>query len=432
MKVQLAWKNPFLIAAIAVLLVSCESSEQAGAVQQEQQEQVNLVGPPTFEYDPSWPKPLPNNWALGEVWGVAVDSRDNPWILHGDSDRVQGMLAQEGKELAPPVVQFDPEGNVLQAWGGPGEGYDWMQRTFGSEHGMFIDHEDNVWVIGGGNGDFDGGVALKFTSTGEFLLQIGEKGKTNGSHDRRLLGAPTTAAVAPDTNEVYVADGYVNQRVVVFDGLTGEYKRHWGAYGRPPDDGPAEPLTPDGPAPQRWNATHCVRVAHDGLVYVCDRSHNRVPRLRNRRHLRRGSLLGSGHGRTLALRRRGQPLRGAHGAGQRHWIGLDGRHFPRPRPAVSLCRVGVELPEDLHPGAAHAAAGGRGRHPRGTPRDGRGLERQHLHGGRIRPVARAIPLQGVVLRMHHARASDCPNRIMNERREKGRELIGVFGGALEF
>ena len=276
MKVQLAWKNPFLIAAIAVLLVSCESSEQAGAVQQEQQEQVNLVGPPTFEYDPSWPKPLPNNWALGEVWGVAVDSRDNPWILHGDSDRVQGMLAQEGKELAPPVVQFDPEGNVLQAWGGPGEGYDWMQRTFGSEHGMFIDHEDNVWVIGGGNGDFDGGVALKFTSTGEFLLQIGEKGKTNGSHDRRLLGAPTTAAVAPDTNEVYVADGYVNQRVVVFDGLTGEYKRHWGAYGRPPDDGPAEPLTPDGPAPQRWNATHCVRVAHDGLVYVCDRSHNRV------------------------------------------------------------------------------------------------------------------------------------------------------------
>ncbi len=270
------WKAPIFIAGVAVIVVSCEAPEQADVVQQEQQEEANPVGAPTFEYDPSWPKPLPNNWALGEVWGVAVDSHDNPWILHGYSTRVQGMLEQEGRELAPPVVQFDPEGNVLQAWGGPGEGYDWMPRRFGSEHGMFIDHEDNVWLVGGGSGDFAGGVVLKFTATGEFLLQIGEDGATNGSDDRRLLGFPTTAAVDSDTNEVYVADGYINQRVVVFDAVTGEYKRHWGAYGRPPDDGPAEPLTPDGPAPQRWNATHCVRIANDGLVYVCDRSHNRV------------------------------------------------------------------------------------------------------------------------------------------------------------
>ena len=151
-----------------------------------------------------------------------------------------------------------------------------MQRTFGSEHGMFIDHEDNVWVIGGGTSGFDGGVVLKFTATGEFLLQIGEKGKTNGSDDQRLLGGPTTAAVDPTANEVFVADGYINQRVVVFDAVTGEYKRHWGAYGNPPDDGPAEPLSPDGPPPQRWNAAHCVRISGDGFVYVCDRSHNRV------------------------------------------------------------------------------------------------------------------------------------------------------------
>ena len=230
---------------------------------------------PTFEHDPAWPKPLPNNWALGDVWGVAVDSQDNPWIAHANSDRIQLLLAEEGKELAPPIIQFDQEGNVLQAWGGPGEGYDWMEDTFAAEHGMFIDHEDNVWVIGGGT-RADGGVVLKFTSSGEFLLQIGENGRTNGSLDRRLLGGPTTAAVHPDTNEVFVADGYTNQRVVVFDAVTREFKRLWGAYGNPPDDGPAEELTPDGPAPERWNPTHCVRVSHEGLVYVCDRGHNRV------------------------------------------------------------------------------------------------------------------------------------------------------------
>lgn len=233
------------------------------------------AAPPTFTYDPTWPQPLPDDWALGDVWGVAVDSHDNPWIAHADSDRIQELLAAEGKVLAPPIIQFDREGNVLQAWGGPGEGYDWMVDTFAAEHGMFIDHEDNVWVIGGGT-RADGGVVLKFTAGGDFLLQIGENGRTNGSLDERLLGGPTTAAVHPDTNEVFVADGYTNQRVIVFDAASGAFRRLWGAYGRPPDDGPAEELTPDGPPPQRWDPTHCVRVARDGTVYVCDRGHNRV------------------------------------------------------------------------------------------------------------------------------------------------------------
>ena len=238
-------------------------------------EEIAAPGPPSFTHDPSWPRPLPNNWALGDVWGVAVDSGDNPWIAHADSDRIQELLAAEGKELAPPVIQFDQEGNLLQAWGGPGEGYDWMEDTFAAEHGMFIDHEDNVWVIGGGT-RADGGVVLKFTADGEFLLQIGRNGETNGSLDEELLGGPTTAAVHADTNEVFVADGYTNQRVIVFDAVSGAFKRLWGAYGRPPDDGPVEEHTTEGPAPQRWDPTHCVRVAHDGTVYVCDRGHNRV------------------------------------------------------------------------------------------------------------------------------------------------------------
>lgn len=189
------WTGLLLLGGIVVLAASCGSAEQPAGFAVES-EQTDHVGPPSFAYDPSWPKALPNNWGLGDVWGVAVDSQDNPWILHGGSDRIRGLLATEGRELAPPIVQFDVEGNVLQAWGGPGDGYDWMKGNFAAEHGMFIDHEDNIWVVGGGTLGFDGGVVLKFTSFGEFLLQIGENGQTNGSHDTRLLGGPTRGPAA--------------------------------------------------------------------------------------------------------------------------------------------------------------------------------------------------------------------------------------------
>ena len=150
-----------LVGGLALLAAACGAPEEPPAAM-DAPEETAAAGPPTFTYDPSWPKPLPNNWALGDVWGVAVDSNDNPWIAHADSDRIQELLAAEGKELAPPVIQFDQEGNLLQAWGGPGEGYEWMVDTFAAEHGMFIDHDDNVWVIGGGT-RADGGVVLKFT-----------------------------------------------------------------------------------------------------------------------------------------------------------------------------------------------------------------------------------------------------------------------------
>jgi DNA-binding beta-propeller fold protein YncE len=232
---------------------------------------------PAFTLDASWPKPLPNNWMLGVVWGIATDSRDHVWILQdprGDwpkNDRTTELMAAANKQPAPPVIEFDPAGNVVQAWGGPGSGYSWMQRTdrTPAEHGIWIDHQDHVWVTGNGH------VALKFTRTGKFLLQIGELWKTNGNSDRRLLGNPTGLTVDPETNEVYIADGYDNNRVVVFDALTGAYKRHWGAYGKPTENGPPEAFDPIGPPPQRWNPTHCVRISRDGYVYVCDRGHNR-------------------------------------------------------------------------------------------------------------------------------------------------------------
>ena len=227
---------------------------------------------PIFEHDPSWPRPLPNNWGFGETWGIAVDSRDHPWVLQSTTHKdpaVRDILAKEGKRLGPPVMEFDAQGNLVQAWGGPGPGYNWPEADSVAEHGLFIDHQDNVWVTGLNH------LVLKFDRQGKFRLQIGEPGKTSGSMDRRLLGSPATAAVDRSTNEVHVADGYQNQRVVVFDADTGTYKRHWGAFGKPPDDGRSEPLAAQGPSPQRFDIVHCVRVANDGLVYACDRNHKR-------------------------------------------------------------------------------------------------------------------------------------------------------------
>ena len=256
-------RRVFLSGAVMLGIAYVVSGNQVGA----QREPV-----PAFELDRAWPKPLPNNWGFGDAWGVAVDSRDHVWIIHAKSEESSGWLAQEGKQPAPPVVEFDSQGNLVQAWGGPGPGYTWMENPI-AEHGIWVDSSDYVWVTGNGH------VALKFTRAGKFLLQIGELWKTNGSNDQRLLGNATGLTVAPRTNEVFIADGYGNHRVIVFDANTGAYRRHWGAYGKRPDDGPAEKLInsfdPTGPVPQRFNPTHCVRISKDGFVYVCDRGHNR-------------------------------------------------------------------------------------------------------------------------------------------------------------
>ena len=96
---------------------------------------------PKFEVDPFWPKPLPNNWALGQVAGVAVDERDHVWIIQRPRSLTRGEKLAEPKPPiaeccipAPPVIEFDPEGNVVQAWGGPGQGFDWPKQ----EHGIRV------------------------------------------------------------------------------------------------------------------------------------------------------------------------------------------------------------------------------------------------------------------------------------------------------
>ncbi len=244
---------------------------------------------PMFEVDPLWPKPLPNHWVLGSTIGVAVDGRDHVWIIHRASSLAAGERRLDADPptgeccaAAPPVLEFDQAGNLVGHWGGPGNGYDWPT----SNHGIFVDHLGNVWIGGNGGGDAH---VLKFTQDGTFLAQFGrpDARRVSGaggdatyagnSNDRGSYGRVAKIFVDPNTNEVYLADGYLNKRVAVLDGETGMMKRYWGAYANTPDDSNLGPFDPDAPPPQQFgNPVHCADLAHDGLVYVCDRPNNRI------------------------------------------------------------------------------------------------------------------------------------------------------------
>jgi DNA-binding beta-propeller fold protein YncE len=233
---------------------------------------------PRFEVDPLWPKPLPNHWILGSTIGVSVDSRDHVWIIHRQgtlNPRTEMSAATEPPTAeccvpAPPVLEFDAAGNLVNSWGGPGQGYDWPE----SNHGITVDPLDNVWI--GGNGMQDAQI-LKFTRDGQFLMQLGKPGASGGSNDTVNFGRVAKISFDPAANEAFIADGYGNKRVAVLDMTTGAFKRYWGAYGNRPDDtdlGPYDPSDP--PAPQFRNPVHCAEPSLDGLLYVCDRANDRI------------------------------------------------------------------------------------------------------------------------------------------------------------
>ncbi len=240
------------------------------------------VQAPVFEVDPFWPKPLPNGWLLGMTIGVGVDSRDHVFIVHRGAAtlnaRTEAVYPPVGPccTAAPPVLEFDPEGNLVNSWGGPGEGYTWP----GSNHGISIDHLDNVWI--GGNGSRDSVNAadshiLKFTHDGKLLQQIGVPGRASDSRSMDAFGRVAKVSFDTKANEAYVSDGYGNKRVAVLDMNTGAIKRYWGAYGNVPSDTNYGPYNPDAPLiPQFRNPVHCAEPTHDGLVYVCDRANNRI------------------------------------------------------------------------------------------------------------------------------------------------------------
>jgi DNA-binding beta-propeller fold protein YncE len=233
-------------------------------------------GVPQFLVDPFWPKPLPNNWAMGQVAGIRVDRFDHIWVVQRPGSLTKRDLAAAQNPpqakccvAAPPVLVFDQSGNLIRSWGGAGQGYNWPK----SEHSVYIDDNDFIWLAGNDKTD---GQLLKFTMDGKFVLQIGKPIEGADSNSTERLGSPADIAVDVAAHEVYAADGYSNRRVVVFDSETGAYKRHWGAYGNKPSDEKTPPYDPNKPVSQQFgNPVHCVRISKDGLVYVCDRTNDR-------------------------------------------------------------------------------------------------------------------------------------------------------------
>jgi sugar lactone lactonase YvrE len=264
------------LAVLATLAVAQGWLEQRAEAQAR-----GAVQAPRFEVDPTFPQPLPNGMYQGQSIGLWVDkTNDHVWIVHRPDvlDALEGSAQQnpptgECCKQAPPILEFDPSGKLLRSWGGQdGPGYQWPD----SNHGLNIDNKGNVWI--GGNGGQDGHV-LKFTQDGKFVMQVGKKGVTQNSMAQdHFFQVAETFFHAP-ANEVYVSDGYGNRRVAVIDADSGKMKRFWGAYGRPPDDkgsaaqGAYDPTV----TYQHYRGpVHCAKVANDGLVYVCDRTSNRV------------------------------------------------------------------------------------------------------------------------------------------------------------
>jgi hypothetical protein len=217
---------------------------------------------PRFVVDPYWPKPLPDRWVTGAVGGVCVDREDH--VFGVNRSDLTAMEQTVGKEPAPVVIEYDSDGNMVNAWGDP-------KRMPKSIHGCFVDKQDNIWV--GGNAD---GIVQKWSHDGkQLLLQIGRKGvcdnadekcgEPGGNKSPLLLNEPADIAIDPDNGDIYVADGYGNHRVVVFD-AQGKFLRQWGDAGT--DRGLFAVIGGGHP--------HCAKFDRVGLLYVCDRGNDRI------------------------------------------------------------------------------------------------------------------------------------------------------------
>ncbi|HYN07378.1 MAG TPA: hypothetical protein VES67_08315 [Vicinamibacterales bacterium] len=187
-----------------VAALTSGSSAQTGAAQPVPA----LAGVPVFEPDPTWPM-LPPDWSWGQVIGIFADSQGHVWT----SSRSR-------------ITEWDPQGKLVQSWDARGPDGNWS-----TIHGMFVDHNGFVWTNAR-----ESNLTVKFSRTGQVVLVIGKYNETGGSNDTTLMGRPSEIWVDPTDNEVFVADGYGNRRIIVFDGATGKYLRHWGAYGKRPED----------------------------------------------------------------------------------------------------------------------------------------------------------------------------------------------------
>lgn len=280
-------------ALLAVLtLASCGGEESMADAEQ-------LV--PAFAVDEDWPR-LPADWVMASGLGLYVDAGDHAWVSHRaelvEPEHLEAAEESPGRR-APIVMELDPDGEVLQGWGHPGEEGDLPPVL----HGFFVDHQDFVWSTAR-----DQHQVMKFTRDGELVLTIGEENETGGSNDPELLGRPSDIYVDPETDELFVSDGYVNRRVVVFDAETGAYLRHWGAYGERPDDevegDPPETLDD---APSQFSLVHAITGSNDGLIYVADRSNSRIQVFTRDGEFVRERILRPGSGGAFGVAFSGDP-----------------------------------------------------------------------------------------------------------------------------
>ncbi len=276
---------------------------------------------PRFVVDPLWPQPMGNRWILGSTTGIAIDSRDHIFVVHLTDSFTQrteigltvgGAAYGECCASAPAVLEFDPSGALVAHWGGPGEGYSWPEANAG----IAVDDAGNVWIGGAGGSDSR---ILKFSKDGKFIAQYGNGPAAPVASAARGAGDTAYAGVSPGrgaagrgagrggrggrggapalpansnsmegfggamgfavdgkANEIFVADGSRNHRVAVVDMNTGAIKRYFGAYGAKPNDADTAKYEPGGPAPKQFGQVRCVKLANDGMLYVCDATNDRI------------------------------------------------------------------------------------------------------------------------------------------------------------
>lgn len=263
------FRNTLLICAI---LVSCMTPA------------LRAQDAPVYKVDPFWPKPLPNKWMMQQVVETEIDKDDHVWMINRPDPKPDEMGARttppraECCSLGPEIIEFDTEGNVLKTVSGaniPG----WPQRL----QSLNVDHEGNLWVSGTGAGDS----IIKISQDGKLLWDFGhrvpkgEKAKQDNQQTETLNGIGAFA-LDEAAHEIYVADGFVNKRILVFDMDSGAFKRGWGGHGIPLseiDNDPSPNYDISGPPPDQKQFApilHCVLLSKDGLVYVCERGSDRI------------------------------------------------------------------------------------------------------------------------------------------------------------
>ncbi len=265
-------------AALATALVALSVGQSR--LQEPTIAQSDAVMAPHFLVDPYWPKPLPNMWAMGNTIGVDVDARDHVFVVHRNDETQFGGNTEIGLQggvsecctPAPPIIEFDPQGNVVNAFGGPVEGAPYIWPA--SNHGIEVAPNGDIWIGGNGAGDSH---VLVFSRDGQYIRTIGLQGEERDSNSQTHFARVAEIDFDVAANEAYFADGYQNRRIAVVDMATGAFKRYWGAYGNRPDDTVDVTYTPGQPGPQQFRGpVHCAQVSNDGLVYVCDRGADRV------------------------------------------------------------------------------------------------------------------------------------------------------------